>query len=72
VPGLVAPPGVPGGSAPASVLAEASPATARPDARGAITSGSVGRWRRDLSAEDLATVQRVAGDRLTALGYPEA
>ena len=30
---------------------------------------SAGRWRRDLTPEQLADVQREAGDALAALGY---
>ena len=30
---------------------------------------STGRWRRDLTAEQLADVEREAGDALAALGY---
>jgi LPS sulfotransferase NodH len=30
---------------------------------------SAGRWRRDLTAEQLADVEREAGDALVALGY---
>ena len=30
---------------------------------------SAGRWRRDLTPEQLADVEREAGDALTALGY---
>ena len=37
---------------------------------GVISTGSVGRWRRDLSDEGLASVLRIAGDRLRELGYP--
>jgi hypothetical protein len=44
-------------------------APARPDAAGAITTSSVGRWRRDLSEADLRDVMRVAGARLRELGY---
>lgn len=41
----------------------------RPDAAGAITTTSMGRWERDLSAADRETVKRVAGARLVELGY---
>ena len=30
---------------------------------------SAGRWRRDLTPEQLADVEREAGDALAALGY---
>jgi hypothetical protein len=30
---------------------------------------SAGRWRRDLSADELADVEREAGEALAALGY---
>ena len=43
--------------------------TGRPDAAGAITTTSMGRWTRDLSAADRETVKRVAGARLVELGY---
>ena len=52
-PGVTAPPAVPG----------------RPDAAGAITTTSMGRWQRDLSVEDQATVKQIAGMRLVELGY---
>jgi hypothetical protein len=41
----------------------------RPDAAGAITTSSMGRWGRDLSTADRETVKRVAGARLVELGY---
>ena len=41
----------------------------RPDAAGAITTTSVGRWRRDLSEADRDVVRRIAGSRLVDLGY---
>jgi hypothetical protein len=31
---------------------------------------SAGRWRRDLTAEQLADVEREAGATLVSLGYP--
>jgi hypothetical protein len=34
-----------------------------------VHSGSVGRWRRDLTAEQVAAVEREAGDLLRRLGY---
>jgi hypothetical protein len=36
-----------------------------------ISSESVGRWTRDLSADERVTVKRVAGDLLVRLGYAE-
>ena len=33
---------------------------------------SAGRWRRDLTADQLADVEREAGPALTALGYTPA
>ena len=33
---------------------------------------SAGRWRRDLSADELADVEREAGEALAALGYAES
>ncbi|MEO7118168.1 MAG: sulfotransferase [Candidatus Limnocylindrales bacterium] len=39
------------------------------DARGGIVESSVGRWRRDLTPEDVDVVKRVAGARLRELGY---
>lgn len=36
---------------------------------GEISSSSVGRWRRDLSPETVATFERVAGPTLQRLGY---
>ncbi len=38
-------------------------------ALGAAHDQSVGRWRRDLSAEQLADVEREAGGLLAELGY---
>ena len=52
------------------VAAEAPASRAgRPDAAGAITTTSMGRWQRDLSAADQEVVHRVAGARLVELGY---
>jgi hypothetical protein len=31
---------------------------------------SAGRWRRDLTQEELADVEREAGETLLSLGYP--
>jgi hypothetical protein len=35
-----------------------------------ITDGEEGAWRRTLTPEELAAVERVAGDWMTAHGYP--
>ncbi len=35
-----------------------------------ITDGQEGAWRRTLTPEELAAVERVAGDWMTAHGYP--
>jgi len=68
----VAPAATPVGAAapalPASPAAPA-PATHRPDAAGAITTTSMGRWQRDLSVADREVVKRIAGARLIELGY---
>jgi hypothetical protein len=34
-----------------------------------IPEASLGRWRRDLTADEQATMRRVAGSLLDALGY---
>jgi hypothetical protein len=48
----------------------ASPAPGgRPDDKGAISGTSVGRWRTDLAAHELAVVERICGPRLRELGY---
>lgn len=39
------------------------------DAKGAIETSSVGRWRRDLTADEKAILSRYATPRLVALGY---
>jgi protein-tyrosine sulfotransferase len=44
-------------------------ATKRPNAAGAITSGSIGRWMRDLSVPEIDQVRRLATDRLLELDY---
>lgn len=41
----------------------------RPDDKGAFSTASVGRWRTDLDPEDTDEVTRIAGPRLTELGY---
>jgi len=57
-----------GASVPA-LPASPAPASGRPDAGGAITTTSMGRWQRDLSAADREVVKRIAGARLSELGY---
>lgn len=42
---------------------------ARPDATGAVVTTSLGRWKRDLTADEQAAVVRIAGARLAQLGY---
>ena len=37
--------------------------------RGPVFDSSVGRWRRDLPADELEAVMRIAGARLAELGY---
>jgi LPS sulfotransferase NodH len=37
---------------------------------GQVHDRSAGRWRRDLTAEQLADVEREAGATLVSLGYP--
>ncbi len=39
------------------------------DAKGAIETSSVGRWRRDLTGEEIAILRRHATPRLVELGY---
>ncbi|HET9938972.1 MAG TPA: hypothetical protein VFQ28_09275, partial [Gaiella sp.] len=39
------------------------------EAFSAVHDRSAGRWRRDLSAEQVADVERAAGETLAALGY---
>jgi protein-tyrosine sulfotransferase len=51
--------------------AEAGRRGAEWDARAPIQSSSVGRWRTDLSPEDLDAVRRVATVRLVELGYAD-
>ncbi len=41
----------------------------RPDYGGAVSTASVGRWRRDLAAQDREVVERICGVRLGELGY---
>lgn len=58
-------------AAPGVVTSSASAGDAlRPDDKGPISEASIGRWHRDLAADDLATVMRVAAGRLVELGYP--
>jgi hypothetical protein len=40
-----------------------------PDYEGAVSAGSVGRWRRDLGAAEAREVERLCGSRLAELGY---
>jgi hypothetical protein len=42
-----------------------------PEAAGALYGSAVGRWQRDLSSEDAATVEEIAGRHLVELGYAE-
>ena len=35
----------------------------------AISEASLGRWRRDLTADEQATVRKIAGGLLDELGY---
>ena len=43
--------------------------TKRPDYEGAVSAASVGRWRTDLGADELAEVERLCGPQLRELGY---
>ena len=52
---------------PAAVPKAAAPG--RPDAAGAITTTSMGRWQNDLLGADREAVRRIAGGRLIELGY---
>ncbi len=45
------------------------PAEAMSTALAAAHAGSVGRWQRDLTPEQLADVEAEAGDLLATLGY---
>jgi hypothetical protein len=40
-----------------------------PEALGAVSSGSLGRWQRDLDARDRRIFKRIAGPLLVELGY---
>jgi len=42
---------------------------ARPDYEGAVSAGSVGRWRSDLGELERIEVERLCGPRLRQLGY---
>lgn len=44
-------------------------APAKPNAAGTISTGSIGRWRRDLSPAEIALIRERATPRLIALGY---
>lgn len=46
-------------------------APSQPNAAGAITTGSLGRWRRDLAPEEIELIRRSATGRLVELGYAE-
>ncbi|MFN8623942.1 MAG: sulfotransferase [Chloroflexota bacterium] len=59
---------VDGAARPAAAAAE-PPRPGRPDAAGAITTTSMGRWERDLLGDDREVVRRIAGARLVELGY---
>ena len=54
---------------PAAAGGRPDAAIGRPDAAGAITTTSMGRWRRDLGDHDREVVRRIAGPRLVELGY---
>jgi hypothetical protein len=41
----------------------------RPDYEGAVSAGSVGRWRVDLRAAEQQEVEQLCGSRLRELGY---
>ena len=45
------------------------PISKRPNAAGAITSASIGRWMRDLTLPEKDQVRRLATDRLLELDY---
>jgi hypothetical protein len=50
-------------------LAAAGVPTPAPSDRGPVFTHSIGRWRRDIPAEDLPEILRICGDRLAQLGY---
>ena len=52
-----------------AVTGSAPDDTGKPDARGGITTTSVGRWQQDLAGADREAVRRIAGARLVELGY---
>jgi protein-tyrosine sulfotransferase len=55
----------------AGSAAEGDPEAApHPDDKGPISGTSIGRWRRDLTEQEQATVARICGPRLAELGYP--
>lgn len=58
----------PASGSPVTSAAPASPG-GRPDAAGAITTVSMGRWQRDLVGMDREAVKAIAGGRLVELGY---
>jgi hypothetical protein len=52
------------------LLVERTPKSGGPaHANSRISTGSVGRWRQDLSADERAAVQRIGGELLARLGY---
>jgi hypothetical protein len=52
------------------LLVERTPRSGGPaHANSRISTGSVGRWRQDLSADERAAVQRIGGELLARLGY---
>jgi hypothetical protein len=44
---------------------------AKPNAAGAITTGSLGRWRRDLKPHEIELIRQRATHRLVELRYAE-
>lgn len=52
------------------LLVERTPRSGGPaHANSRISTGSVGRWRQDLSGDERAAVQRIGGELLARLGY---
>ena len=52
------------------LLVERTPKSGGPaHANSRISTGSVGRWRQDLNADERAAVQRIGGELLARLGY---
>jgi hypothetical protein len=53
------------------LLVERTPRGGGPaHANSRISTGSVGRWRQDLTASERAGVQAIGGALLSRLGYP--